>query len=333
MTTEPAAAVSVVVPVMDHHDDLVEIHHMFSRECERLGFTHEFLFVVHGDHAGIEPALLDLERRPGVQVIRLAHTRDQSAALNEGFRSARGRTIVTLPAYHSVDPAALGLLLDAVAAGADCAVAVRARRSDPGFNRLQARLYASLISLVAGRMLRDISTGAAALRSTVARSLGLYGDQHRYLPVLVLSRGFRLVEVEVPQSTRERKLRLFGPSVYLRRMMDLTGIFFLVRFTRTPLRFFGTLGAVSTTMGLVLCAWLAWERLFHGMPLASRPALLLGLLLVVLGVQLGSIGLLGELMVSLEAERDISPRADEITADGKAPGEIHSPQAGPVAKP
>jgi hypothetical protein len=116
-------------------------------------------------------------------------------------------------------------------------------------------------------------------------------------------------------------------------MMDLTGIFFLVRFTRTPLRFFGTLGAVSTTMGLVLCAWLAWERLFHGMPLASRPALLLGLLLVVLGVQLGSIGLLGELMVSLEAERDISPRADEITADGKAPGEIHSPQAGPVAKP
>jgi hypothetical protein len=322
MSGTGAPEVSLVIPVTEDHDDLLEVHDLFEAACRRLGQEHEFIFVVHGEHHALGASLDRLAEKPGVEVVRLAFTHDESAALNEGFRRARGRWVVTLPAYHSVSAEALGPLLGEAQRGADCAVAVRGHRHDPAFNRLQARLYSALVSLAAGRRMRDISTGAFALRADVAREMNLYGDQYRYLPVLLAARGYRVAEVEVRQSERERRLRVFGPSTYLHRLVDLVAIFFLVRFTKRPLRFFGVVGAALAGAGLLLCLVLAWQRLVLGDPLANRPALILGVLLIVLGVQTGSLGLLGELVVHLQAQRDLTGAAEELgdreTADSES---------------
>jgi hypothetical protein len=319
----PGTDLSVIVPVTEFHDDLLDIHDEFRAECERLGRTYEFIFVVHGDRRVSESDLETLEGREHTIVIRLAFTYDESAALNAGFRTALGRRIVTIPAYHSVDPVALESLLQAADEGADCAVAVRSRRRDPLFNRIQARLYNACVSAVAGHRLRDISNAARVLRVDVARGLHLYGDQYRYLPVLLAARGYRVVEVEVRQSPKERRLRVFGPATYVRRLVDLLGIFFLVRFTSRPLRFFGILGGALAAVGLAICLVLTYQRLIMQQGLADRPALLLGVLLLVLGVQTATLGLLGELVVHLQSQRGREIEAEEIAEadpDGDDPG-------------
>ncbi|MFQ5766360.1 MAG: glycosyltransferase [Acidobacteriota bacterium] len=325
MTQRPAVELSVVIPVTDSHDDLLEIHSLFDAECRRLGRSYEVIVVVHGEHAGLRDTMDELARRERVKTVWLAFTHDESAALNEGFRRARGQWIVTLPAYHSVHPSAMGRLIAAAEEGADCALAVRSRRRDPLFNRLQGRLYSALVSLVAGRRLRDISTAASAMRADVARHVVLYGDQYRYLPVLLVARGYRVVEVEVPQSEQERSLRIFSVGTYLNRMVDLLAIFFLVRFTKRPLRFFGVLGGALAGAGLLLCALLSWQRLVYDQALANRPALLLGVLLLVLGVQTGALGLLGELVVHLQAQHGLRPEAEEM--DREALNEGSGPPA------
>ena len=148
-----------------------------------------------------------------------------------------------------------------------------------------------------------------------ARKLQLYGDLHRFIPVLAASKGFRVVEIPGEQRTEDRKLRVFGPGVYARRLLDILHLYFLIRFTRKPLRFFGLIGLVLGIAGLVICAALAYSRLFLGTGLADRPLLILGVLLIVLGVQITSIGLLGEIIIFLSPRRD-APEVDELSGDG-----------------
>jgi hypothetical protein len=142
--------------------------------------------------------------------------------------------------------------------------------------------------------------------------LPLYGDQHRFLPLLAARLGFRIGEVNVAQSRKEKFWRLYRPGVYPRRLLDLLTVFFLIKFTKKPLRFFGLIGAATFLLGGLLTLYLVIERLFFGVPLAQRPALLLSSLLVVLGVQIFALGLIGELIIFTHAKDIKEYTIDEI---------------------
>lgn len=162
-------------------------------------------------------------------------------------------------------------------------------------------MFHGLLAWVTKLQFSDLGCGARAFHRRVLEEIQLYGDQHRFLAVLADRQGFRVREVDVRQSPKDRFTGIYGPREYTRGFLDIFTVFFLVRFTKKPLRFFGMVGVSTFAIGALLVAWLVIERLFFGQALAERPALLLSSLLVVLGLQLFALGLLGELIIFTHA--------------------------------
>ena len=292
--------VSVVVPVVERADDLVALHREFGSELAARGEQFEFLFVFDG---GFEPspALLDLSREAkDVHLLRFAQRFGETAALRLGIERSRGEMILTLPAYLQVRPEGVGPLLDAVDGGADMAVANRSPRIDSWLNRMQSRAFHRMLGGLSEHRFHDMACGARAMSRPVAEALPLYGDMHRFIPAIALREGLQVQEVPVPQHPNDMRVRVYGPGVYFRRLLDIATFFFLAKFTEKPLRFFGLVGSAFLGVGGVLSLVLLVERL-GGTPIANRPLLLLGVLLIALGVQLIGLGLVGEIIVHLRA--------------------------------
>jgi glycosyltransferase involved in cell wall biosynthesis len=296
---------SVVVPISERYDDLRGIYLQYAREISSAGLAYEFIFVLDGpDPAALESLKALKKDYPAITVIALGHWFGEATALSVGFETAKGATIVTVPAYFQVQPYEIQRMLkEFVEREQDLVIAWRYPRIDPLFNRLQSRAFHALIRLLIGTKYQDISCGLRVMKRKVAQEIRLYGDLHRFLPLLAHQRGFKIAEVPVQQSFHDAKKRVYGPGVYLRRLLDILTLFFLYKFTRKPLRFFGLVGSGVFCAGAILTAYLGVDRLL-GVPLASRPLLILGVLWMVFGVQLFSIGLLGEIIIFTHA-RDL----------------------------
>jgi hypothetical protein len=208
--------------------------------------------------------------------------------------------ILTLPAYLQVEGSQIGTLYSALAS-ADLAVAYREPRATRWFDSLRRAAFHGLLRFVTRLHFRDLGCNARAMRRKVLEEIHLYGDQQRFLPVLAERQGFRVAEIAVRQSKGDRHNQAYPPRNYLRGFLDIFTIFFLVRFTKRPLRFFGMIGVATFTVGILELLYLVIARLWFGSPLADRPALLLASLLIVLGVQIFALGLLGELIIFTHA--------------------------------
>jgi glycosyltransferase involved in cell wall biosynthesis len=295
-----SAIVSVVVPVVERTDDLMAVYRAFVRVLEGRPEEFEFLFVFDGRFAP-PTELIELSRKKeGVRILRFAREFGETAALRIGIEKSRGDLVLTLPAYFQVEPEGVGLLLDAVARGADMAVANRSPRLDNWLNRMQSRAFHRILGGVTDQRFHDMACGVRAMRRDVAEALPLYGDLHRFIPALALREGYRVDEVPVAQHPNDARVRVYRPSVYFRRLLDIAAFFFLAKFTERPLRFFGLVGSVFLASGAGLSLVLLIQR-FEGQGIANRPALLLAVLLVALGVQLIGLGLVGEIIVHLRA--------------------------------
>jgi hypothetical protein len=168
----------------------------------------------------------------------------------------------------------------------------------------------------------DLGCSARAMRRTVLEEIRLYGEQQRFLPVLAERQGFRVLEVKVRQSAHDRYDQIYPPRAYTRALLDVFNIFFLVRFTRKPLRFFGMIGVVLFMLGAVELLYLLYQRIALAIPLSDRPALLLATLLIVLGIQIFALGLLGELIIFAHAGASKDYQVEQI---------VQSPAAVPSA--
>jgi hypothetical protein len=191
-------------------------------------------------------------------------------------------------------------------------VASRSPRIDGWLNRLQSVAFNRMIAGVTDRPFHDIACGVRVMRRTVAEGLPLYGDLHRFIPALALREGYRVTEVAVPQHPGNARTRLYGPGVYVRRLLDLAAFFFLAKFTEKPLRFFGLVGSGFFLAGAVTSLVLLVNRI-EGQGIANRPLLLLAVLLLALGVQLLGLGLIGEIIVHLRAPHRRAYRVRERT--------------------
>jgi glycosyltransferase involved in cell wall biosynthesis len=304
--------ISVVVPVVERTDDLVSVYRAFARELDQRPEEYEFLFVFDGRFTP-PPELIALSRETGhIKLLRFVREFGETAALRLGIERSRGDLILTLPAYFQVQPEGLPRLLDAVEAGADMAVANRSPRLDSWLNQAQSRLFHSIVGGASDQRFHDMACGVRAMRRTVAETLPLYGDLHRFIPALALREGFQVQEVSVAQHPSDARTRVYRPGVYFRRLLDIAAFFFLAKFTEKPLRFFGLVGSVLLGAGAALSLVLLVQRV-EGQGIANRPALLLAVLLVALGVQLIGLGLVGEIIVHLRAPHRRAYRVRERT--------------------
>jgi len=293
---------SVIVPVGGRQSNPVELYNEYKAGLEALQDSYEIIFVLDGareEFAKGLRALLDGGER--FTVISLSRPFGEATAIMAGFEHASGQTIVTMPAYHQIEGLEIGKLVNGLET-ADLVVGHRWPRAGGVFERIRRRAFHRLLSWFMRLKLRDVGCSARAMDRRVLEEISLYGDQHRYLPVLADRQGFRVVEVDVRQSPKDRFEGSYQPREYTRVLLDLFTVFFLVRFTKKPLRFFGMVGVTTFAFGALAVTWVVIEKLFFGQALGDRPALLLASLLVVLGLQLLALGLLGELMIFTHAK-------------------------------
>jgi glycosyltransferase involved in cell wall biosynthesis len=304
---------SVVVPVLDEVDSLTGLYRELTAVLEPLGRPYELIFVDDGSHDGSFTTLEKLHRSDDrVRVIQHRRNFGKAAALQSGFRAARGEVIVTLDADLQDDPAELPRLLQHLEDGHDLVSGWKHNRQDPASKTLPSRLFNRVTAWLTGVRLRDFNSGYKAYRREVVEELRLYGELHRFIPALAAWRGFRVDEVPVHHRPRRFGRSKYGSARFWRGSLDLLTVLFLTRYTRRPLHLFGSLGLLAWAAGgsvnLYLAAlWLAGVR-----PIGNRPLLAFGILGMLVGLQFFCLGLLSELILSYQAARgadDVSIRS------------------------
>jgi len=297
---------SIVIPISERYDDLRELYCQWVEAISANGYSYESIFVLDGSDHEILQTLKDLKNDcPEIKVITLSRRQGEATALAVGLDKARAPFILTIPSYFQVEPQDVHELLNKLVKDEqDLVIAWRYPRIDSLFNRAQSWVFHWLTRMLTGMKYHDISCGLRVMKRKVAQEVQLYGDLHRFFPLLAYQRGFKVEEVTVRQSGQDLKRRVYGPGVYLRRLLDLLTLFFLYKFTKKPLRFFGLVGSAISCAGVIITVYLGLYRLLGFGGIAERPILILGVLLMVLGVQLFSMGLLGEIIIFTHA-RDV----------------------------
>lgn len=307
---------SVVVPVAERPETLAELFEEYSAPLRQLGRSFEFLFIAPPHFASVlQPLESLIERGEPIHIVQTGRAVGETALLRTAVHQCRAPIVLTLPAYRQVEAESIIALLERVEQGADLVVACRWPRRDAWINRLQSRaLHVAIDPLTQGQI-HDAACGVRAIRREVLQEIPLYGDFSRFLPLLALHNGFTVTEVHCRQHAHDMRGRVYGPGVYLRRLIDLLGLFFLLRFTEKPLRFFGLVGSAFALSGGVLLFWLLFERI-GGESIGGRPLLILSVLLFILGIQSIALGLIGEMIVHFNAARGRSYRIKR----GASPG-------------
>jgi glycosyltransferase involved in cell wall biosynthesis len=295
--------ISVVVPVHDEERSVEPLYEELRSALEPLGRAWEAVFVDDGSADGSFAALTRLHATASnVVVVRLRRNFGKAAALAAGFRHASGDVAVTIDADLQDDPAEIPRLLAKLDEGFDLVSGWKAQRRDPLTRRLLSRIFNGVVGRVSGLRLHDMNCGLKAYRAEVVRNLRIYGELHRFLPVLAHDRGYRVAELPVNHRPREHGRSNYGVERYVRGFLDFMTVWFMGRYRHRPLHLFGGLGLALGAIGAVLLVYLTVLKL-SGEAIGQRPLLTLGVLLVVVGLQFFSLGLLSELITSHHEER------------------------------
>ena len=299
---EEALAVSVVVPVFNEASSLTELTERLHAVLSAIRPSEfEVLFVDDGSTDGSWEAIRALRKRFPDAVRALRHRRNfgKAAALANGFAAARGKIIVTMDADLQDQPEEIPKFLETLRDGTvDVVSGWKRDRRDPIEKTLPSRVFNLLTRAASGLKLHDFNCGFKAYRAECAKGLRIYGELHRFIPVLAHAEGYRVVEVAVDHAARVHGKSKYGSTRVVKGILDLLSVFILTRYLRRPGHFFGGVGLLSGFTGFCILAYLSAMKLFWGMGgIGTRPLFFLGILLALLGVQLVSIGILGELVI------------------------------------
>lgn len=301
--------VSIVIPIFNEAESLDHLYTQLHPVLERLGKTYEIILVDDGSTDGSFAILKRLQAQDKrVRVIRFRRNFGQTAAFSAGFDLAQGDVIITLDADLQNDPADIPILLEKIDEGYDVVSGWRKRRKDPFLNRrLPSQIANGLISSMTGVKLHDYGCSLKAYRAEVVKNIRLYGEMHRFIPALASWLGIQVAEVPVNHSPRKFGKSKYGLNRIIKVWLDLLTVKFLLDYATRPIQIFGLFGMLCLVLGTALGTYLSVLRLFFSQGLADRPLLLLAVLLVVLGVQLITMGLIGELVVRTYYEAQRKP--------------------------
>lgn len=318
-------SISVIVPLHNEKDSLPFLYEELVAVLGTIG-DYEILFVDDGSSDGSLEVLAGLQARdPRVRIVRLRRNFGKSAALSAGFKMSRGALIATIDADLQDRPHELPKLLARLEEGCDLVSGWKRPRRDPLRKRIPSRIFNWLTALLTGVPLHDINCGFKVYRRQVMEEICVYGEMHRYIPVLASYRGFAVGEVPVEHSPRRFGRSKYGVSRLFGGFFDLVTVVMLTRYNQKPLHIFGIAGAFLLLAGFAIEAYLSvgW---FWGRWIGDRPAFMLGILLLIIGVQFIFFGLIGE-MIAYSARRDddysirevIEPSAPQAVKDSAFP--------------
>ncbi len=305
--------ISIVTPLHNEERSIPLLYEELQAALEPLGWEWEAVFVDDGSVDGSFAALTRLHARyENVRVVRLRRNFGKATALATGFDQARGEIVVTIDADLQDDPAEIPRLLVKLDEGFDLVSGWKTRRRDPLRRRIPSRIFNWVTGRVSGLRLHDMNCGLKAYRAEVVHGMRLYGELHRFIPVLAQYRGFRVAELPVNHRPREHGRSRYGVERYLRGFLDLLTVSFIGRYRHRPLHLFGGLGLVLGLIGFAILVYLTIVKAL-GHAIGDRPLLTLGVLLVVVGLQFFSLGLISEMLTSQHEE----------TAGGREQAELH----------
>lgn len=303
--------ISVVIPLYNEAESLRELYTALAAVLLPYADRYEMIFVDDGSTDGSFRILQDLrDGNMRLKVIRLRSNQGKSVALAAGFREAQGEIIVTLDADLQDDPNEIPRFVQKLNEGYGLISGWKAARRDPWVRRLLSAIFNSVTSRLTGLQLHDFNCGFKAYRRSVIQELRLYGELHRFIPVLAGWRGFSIGEITVAHRPRKYGRSKYGAERIPRGFFDLLTVLMLTRYTTRPLHLFGLMGVFTGIAGLAIVVYLSVGWLF-GQWIGSRPLFMLGALLVIAGIQLVSFGLLAEMIV-YGANRDMDPPIDLV---------------------
>ena len=301
-TTTEKIELTVIVPITERFDPISDLYYKYKNSIETLGITYEFIYSLDGHQPEALSELTKLQENEKLTVVTLAKCFGEATVLNAAFGQSSGDIFLTLPAYEQIETKDIPKLVAELDSN-DMVLARRWPRKDSFINRFQANAFNFLLSFATSLKMHDAGCSARAFKRKVIDEINIYGDLHRFFPVMAHQQGFRVIEVDIAQAKKDSFARVYSPGTYVRRLLDLLTIFFLVKFTKKPLRFFGLVGSTLLGLGAAITMYLIIDRMFFGVDLGDRPMLVLSSLLIILGIQVIAIGLIGEIIIFTHARK------------------------------
>lgn len=290
---------SVVVPLYNEQESLQPLSGEIRKVCLASNFDFEIIFVDDGSTDNSLKVIKDIcrgDRR--FKYISLQKNYGKSAALSVGFKKATGTVVVTMDADLQDDPNEIPNLILKLNEGYDMVSGWKKKRYDPFIKKQSSKFFNAITRFFSGVKLHDFNCGLKIYKKNVLDQIRVYGELHRYIPVLANWKGYSVGELVVTHHPRKFGYTKFGISRFFKGFVDLLTVVFITRYAKRPMHLFGFLGAFSSLAGIVVNLILSYEKIFLGMPLSNRPMLFLGVLLIIVGLQFFSLGLIGEMMVN-----------------------------------
>lgn len=295
ITERPIASLTILIPVMNEEGNLNELSERLASALARIGLPYEIIFVDDGSHDGTWGLISSLSHRDR-RILGLRHRRNfgKAQALSNGFAIAQGDVVVTMDGDLQDDPDEISRFLAKLDEGYDLVSGWKQRRQDPLGKTAPSKVFNWTVRRSSGVQLHDFNCGFKAYRREVTSSILLYGELHRFTPVLANAEGFRIAELPVKHHARKWGSSKYGWSRLTKGFLDLFTVIFLTQYRQRPMHLFGLPGLVSLALGVLLGVWLTFVKFVLDDSIGTRPALLLSVLLVVIGTQFFGLGLIGE---------------------------------------
>jgi glycosyltransferase involved in cell wall biosynthesis len=316
--------ISVVVPLYNEEESLAELFAKLESVMTELGVDYEYIFV---DDGSVDKSLLILRelyaKSHRVSVISFRRNHGKSAALSAGFKQAKGDVVVTIDADLQDDPAEIPALLVKLGDGADLVSGWKANRQDPWSKKVPSKFFNAITSMLSGLRLHDFNCGLKAYRGEVVHSISVYGELHRFIPVLAGWEGFRVEEIQVRHFKRKYGRSKYGGERFLNGFFDLVTVMFITRRALKPLHFFGRVAFALFALGIIPQLFFLVQYL-SGAGVRVRPIMLVGFVLIIVALQIASIGLLAELISARSHEPSYALR-ERLLRDSPRRPDGHRP--------
>jgi glycosyltransferase involved in cell wall biosynthesis len=287
--------ISIVIPVMDEQDNVTELYNQLESVLSKTG-EYEILFIDDGSRDETAKRIKEIKDK-NVRVIQFQRNFGKAAALSCGFKESKGDMIITMDGDLQDDPKEIPRFIEKLK-DYDVVSGWKFKRYDPITKTIPSKFFNWLTKQITGVNIHDSNCGFKAYRRYVVENLDIYGELHRYIPALAHRKGYSIGEIKVEHHARKHGKSKYGVGRLLKGFLDLITVEFLINYTKRPLHFFGSIGIISGGFGFLICLYLV-NLWIQSVRIGDRPLLMLGILLIIMGVQFIAIGLMGELMVSL----------------------------------
>ncbi len=288
---------SIIILLDEKNDDIVSFVHDVNQFFSSNYNSFEIIAVINGNERFYKNKFNEIDDASiPIKSYSLYRKTTQAVCIKAALKEANGESIVVFGSYQQITMDSLGNAVKALDDDIDIVIPCRKKRVDPSFNQVQSQLFNWMVRKMTGVSFKDLSCTVRIIKKDVLKNLDFYGNMYRFLPVVAAQKGFRYKEIDVEHYREMGKTGFYSVSEYCLRILDIVSLFFLIRYTKKPFRFFSIIGCLFFGLGIIFSGYVAVEKMIFGIPMGNRVSLMIGVLLIVLGVQSAATGLIGEII-------------------------------------